>query len=607
MELKTVQEIVRQAELDDKMGQTTSSRYVITSQRDDIDKTEAYLNSKHTSGETDHQGREKPFFDIVTSARNVWYRATDIDTKNILIRATKESDELKAFLATLLLQQWMKKERFGTFLNDWGLTLASHGSAVVKFVEKEGELSSQVIDWNTLLCDSVDFVNNPVIEKLWYTPAQLKKQQNWDKALVKKLLDSLTTRTTMEGQQKDNKADYICVYEVHGELPLSYLTGKETDEDEYVQQMHIITFQQKKDSTKEFEDYTLFSGREKRNPYMLTQLIKKDGLTYVGGAVKNLFQAQWMVNDTIKKQRDQLELASKLIFQTSDGNLVGQNVLSDILNGQILLHKENSPITQLNNRPDISAMQAFQQQWQGVSREINGISEAMMGQTQPSGTAWRQTQALLQESHSLFELMTENKGNAIKDMLTTFVIPYFKKQLDTSDEIAGILEDYQIKQIDARYVPNEAIRRVNDKIKETVLSGQIYDPTQQAGEIALTEEALKKDLASLGNQRFIKPSDIETKTWAEIFDDLEWDLDIDVTGESKDTQGAMATLTTVFQTLVSNPSVLSDPNVRLVFGKILGLTGSISPIEIVATQAQPVPQAQVGGQPMSQLTQPNPM
>jgi hypothetical protein len=536
----------------------------------------------------------------------VWYRATDIDRKNIVIRASKESDELKAFLATLLLQQWMKKDRFGTFLNDWGLSLASHGSSIVKFVEKDGELNSQVIDWNTVLCDQVDFDNNPVIEKLWFTPAQLKKQKNWDKKLVQKLLDNLTTRKTMDGQTKDNKSDYICVYEVHGELPLSYLTGNENDDDEYVQQMQIITFQQKKDSTKEYEDYTLYSGREKKSPYMLTHLIRKDGQTYAGGAVKNLFQSQWMVNDTVKKMRDQLELASKLIFQTSDGNLAGQNVLNNILNGQILLHGNGTPITQLNNKPDISAMQAFQQQWQGVSREINGISEAMMGQTQPSGTAWRQTQALLQESHSLFELMTENKGNAIVDMLTTFVIPYFKKKLDTSDEIAGILEDYQIKQIDARYVPNEAIKRVNKKIKETVLSGQIYDPTQQAGEIALTEESLKKDLATLGNQRFIKPSDVEDKTWNDIFEDMEWDLDIDVSGEAKDVQGAMATLTTVLQTLVANPGVLQDPNVRLVFGKILGLAGGISPMEITATQAQPTmpPMAQVGGgAPMAQLAQ----
>jgi len=70
----------------------------------------------------------------------------------------------------------------------------------------------------------------------------------------------------------------------------------------------------------------------------------------------------------------------------------------------IIVHKPSLPITQLNNRPDISGMQSVQQQWQQVGAQINGISEAMMGQAPKAGTAWRQVQATLQESHSLFEV-----------------------------------------------------------------------------------------------------------------------------------------------------------------------------------------------------------
>src|SRR3990167_5979904 len=95
---KTIADLVRQAEKDDKFGFTTSSKYVQQSMREDIDTTEAYLSSKHISGDTDYLGREKPFFNIVLAARNIWYRATDIDRKNITIRATKESDEILAFL-----------------------------------------------------------------------------------------------------------------------------------------------------------------------------------------------------------------------------------------------------------------------------------------------------------------------------------------------------------------------------------------------------------------------------------------------------------------------------------------------------------------------------
>lgn len=605
MQQKSVCDLVREAQTNDKNGQTTSSKYVTVSMREDIDTTEAYLNSKHTSGSTDYMGREKPFFNIVVGARNIWYRATDIDRKNIVVRATKESDEIKTFLATIKLQEWMKKQGFGKFLNDWGLSLASHGSSILKFIEKNGELSAQVMDWNNMLVDAVDFENNIKIERLWMTPAQLKKQKGYDQELVDVLLDNLQTRTLIGDEKVDNKSGYIEVFEVHGELSLAQFKesrGEEPedgDEDEFFQQMHVVSLKESTRGTTEQSGYTLYSGREAKDPYMITHLIKKDGQTYAGGAVKNLFQAQWMINDTQKKIKDQLELASKIIFQTSDTSFAGSNVLMNIENGDLLTHKVNEPVTMLNNKPDIAAMQAFQAGWQNIASQINGISESMLGETAPSGTAWRQVQALLQESHSLFELMTENKGLAIIDMMTNYVIPYFKKQLDNTDEISSVLEDYQIKQIDSRYVPAQVMRRVNKIKKDTILSGQIYDPLQEPVDAQQAMQQVQSDLK--GNQRFIKPSDIDGTTWKTVFDGLEWDLDIDVTGEAKDVQGAMATLTTVLQTISANPAVLQDGNVKLVFNKILSLAGGISPLELQMTQ--PTAQSQQSQAPINRVSE----
>jgi len=609
MEIQTVQEIVREAEKNDKDGMTTASKYVAFSMREDINKTEAYINSKHTSGDTDSLGRDKPFFNISIASRNIWFRATDLDRKNIIIRSSKEANVTAAFLATIKLQEWMKKQWFGEFLNDWGLCLATHGSSLIKSVEKNGELHCKVMDWNNMIVDPVDFENNIKIEKLWFTPAQLKKNKTYNKDLVKKLLENKTTRKTIGGQIIDNKAGYIPLYEVHGEMSLAQYKlskgedVKEGDEDEYFQQMHVITFLENDD--KSFDDYTLYSGREAQDPYMLTHLIKKEGQTYAGGAVKNLFEAQWMVNHTQKQMKDQLDLASKIIFQTADASLVGQNVLVNIENGDILTYDPaKGPMAQLNNKADIGAMQSFQATWQSVASQINGISEAMMGQNPPSGSAWRQTQAMLQESHSLFETMTENKGLALEELLRRYVIPSFKKQLDTKEEISAILEDHQIKQIDSMYLPNEVNRRMNQKKKQAVLTGQIYDPGIEALDAAQAQSELQETLQ--GNQRFIKPSEVDSKTWKDIFKDLEWEVDIDITGETKDVQGAMTTLTTVLKTIAGNPMVLQDPNAKLTFNKIIGLAGGVSPLELQVTSTQPAnPMMAMAGQmpPMAMANQ----
>ena len=182
-----------------------SGKYVSFDMHETIETIYAYLNSKHISGDVDDMGRDKPFFNIVTAASNIWYRATDIDRKNIRIKANKKEDVLKAFIATVHLQEFMRREAFGAFLNDWGLQLARYGSSVLKFVEKGGRLHSEVIPWNRLIVDPVNFEANPVIEVLELTPAQLRKNKAYDQEMVEALIDSVSSRENLDGQQKDNR------------------------------------------------------------------------------------------------------------------------------------------------------------------------------------------------------------------------------------------------------------------------------------------------------------------------------------------------------------------------------------------------------------------
>lgn len=578
-----VAELVRKLENDYISGTTNISKYVQFSQFENIEKIDAYLNSKHTSGETDAMGREKPFFNIVTAAVNIWFRATDIDRKNVKIKASKKSQYLAAFVASIHLQEWMKKNNFGAFLNDWGRALARYGSSVLKFVEKDGELIPSVIPWNRLISDTVDFENNPKVEILWLTSAQLRKNKNYDQDQVEALLTTKTIRETTGRQTKDNRSEYIKIYEVHGELELSKLTDNDADKDQYVQQMHVISFvANRKGRTTTYDDFTLFRGKEAQDPYMITHLIKEDGRAQAIGAVEHLFEAQWMKNHTIKGVKDYLDVASKLIMQTSDGNFVGQNVLDAIQNGDILIHATNAPLTLINTvKPDITQLENFGKQWEVLAQEITSTPDAMRGDNQPSGTAWRQVEALRQESHSLFELMTENKGLHIEDMLRKFVIPNLKKQMDTTDELAATLDAQQLMQFDSMYVPNEAIRRTNTNIKQTILSGQVAQPQDPAQ----MHPQIKQELGQNGATRFIKPADLDNVTWKESLKDLEWDVECDITAEGIDSEGIMTTLTTVLKTLATNPNVLHDPNMQLLFNKILEQTGAVSPLEMTTASS----------------------
>lgn len=594
----SIGELVREREQKYVRGTTQISKYVDYSMYETIETIYAYLNSKHISGQKDSQDRDKPFFNICIAAANIWYRATDIDTHHIRVRATKRKDWINSMLANVLLWNWMRKARFGMFLNEWGRVLSRFGSAVIKTVENSEGLILKTLPWSNLIVDSIDFDNNPKIEVLELTEEQLRSNPNYNQDVVEGLISATQERETLDKKDKDDLSHYYKVYEVHGKLPLSNITDEETDEKKFVQQMHVISFVGTKNGkADEYEDFTLYRGREEYDPYMITHLIEDDEKTLSMGAVEHLFDAQWMQNHSVKAIKDQLDLASKQIFQTSDVNFAGQNALSAIENGDILIHAVNQQINRVqNNGMDIVSWQNFAVSWKQLGNEINGISESMLGAQPKPGTAWRQTEAILQENYNLFELMTENKGLHLEELLRTRIIPHIKKKIDTTDEISAILEQHDIDRIDGLYIKSMSTRLVNDRVKDAVLSQDINEPLDpiltpegQQAAIAETEADIKDKLKGLGNQRFFKPSELDDKTWKKQLENFEWEAEVDVTGESSNVQESLATLNTALQVVV-NPGFEQNPKAKRIVGKILELTGAMSPIEYQAIESplQPV-------------------
>ena len=581
--MESICDIVREVEDNYVHGNTHTSEYVDYDMHAIVNRIDAYINSRHISGSADSLGREKPFFNIITAVVNVWYRATDLDRKNVRFKPRSRDQVLQAFIMSVLLQEWMRKSRFGMFLNEWGRTLAKYGSAVVKFVERKGELIATVIPWSRFIPDPIDFDAVPRIEKFYMTPVQLRKQTAYDQEVVEKLIASAqTTRKDLEGDQKDQRGGFIEIYEVHGELPVALLKDEpeESDWKKDAQQMHVVSFVQEEGG--EYSDFTLYRGREARDPYMITHLIPEDNRTLSIGAVEYLFDAQWMMNHTMKNMKDTLDLASRLIFQTADTNYAGRNVLRAVEVGDIMIHADNRPMTQVNTaKPDVTALISFGTQWLNISRDISSTPEALRGETLPAGTPYSLGAYLGGQASSLFDIMTENKGQYVEEMARRFIIPHLKNKMDTKDEVLAVLDQHQITEIDALYVPKEAIKRYNDQSKQMLMDGIVpspYNPTQAEAEV-------RRQLSVMGNQRSFKPDDLDEKTWRDRIDELD-DVIVEVTNEESDKQAVLTTLATVFQTIAGNPNILRDPNGKMLFSAILTETGKISPVQIAAPEAQ---------------------
>ncbi len=591
---------VRQQEYLYRSGATTIAKYVQHSLSETIQTIYAYLNSQFTSGKTDSLNRDKPFFNIVTSARNIWYRATTLERKDIIIRETNSKLVIPAFLATQKLQEWMRHERFGVFLSEWGLTLAGFGSAISKWIKKDGKLIPSVVPWDRMICDTIDFDSNPKIEIFEFTADQLRSKKEYDQEAVKSLLNSPMIRMTITQELQDVKPYYYKIYEVHGKFPLSYLTNDiEKDGDTYVQQMHVVAYTRTSTEGK-YNDFSLFKGLEETDPYRCDSLIKEDGRTLGIGAVENLFNAQWMVNHSMKAIKDQLDLASKIVFQTSDPTFTGLNALTSVETGQIMNHKAGEPITAFpNGSHDTGALTSFAQMWKAAGAEVNGITDAMAGVNPKSGTSWRLQSLQVAQAQQLFDLMRVNKALALEDMLRERIIPYLKTQLSTNKEIMAVLDANNIKKIDSIYVPQEAVKRYNKKVIDHVLK----NGSRPIGiDLQSEMQQVQNEVNNQGNVRFFKPSEIENKTWREVIKDLEWELGVDIaidpsgTTESSDNAAILQTLNTALG-LVMNPNYASNPQAQMIVNKILMQTGKVSPLEIAATPppTPPVSPPQNGG------------
>lgn len=612
--MKNVCEMVRDAETNYLTGTTKLGKYVDRSMYETVERIYATLHSRHISGETDSLGRPKPYFNISLASANVWDWATAIKRKNIRIMPSKIEDTGLAFIATVHLQDWMKEARFGVFLKEWGRTLSRFGSAVTKFVERNGALICSVIPWNRFIADPVSFDAIPHIEKFYKTEEQLYKMvedNGYDKDMLEKLCDAVSARKTLDKQQQDNQNNFIELYEVHGRMSRAvYLKSKgkevkEEDDDVFFQQMHVVSFVAKDDG---FEDFTLYSGKEKQDPYMITHLVEEDGCTLSIGSIELLFDPQWMQNHTAKNMKDTLDIASKLVFQTADSRYVGRNVLSAIETGDIFIHKENMPLTRVaNDKPDIVALQNFGTMWQKIAQQITSTPDAIRGTTMPSGTPYALGALLQQQSNHPFEQMLENKGLAVEDMMRDRIIPFIMKKMDTKEEIVATLDEQEIAEIDAMYVPQEAIRRFNQDAVDKVLAldpnkplGQQSVPSPYQADVAQAQ--VRQDMAKLGNKRSFKPDDIDSKTWKDALKGFEGRVIVEVTPENSDKQAILTSLTTAFQTIASLAGRQMTPDERLIFSRIMQESGAISPLQLSTTIAQPSPQMPTSAPPTAALT-----
>jgi hypothetical protein len=462
----------------------------------------------------------------------------------------------------------MKGANFAALLNRMGYTRAKYGGVLVKKIEHGSELSIHVVPWRDAITDQVDIKNGIKIERHFYTPADLQEMatnsgwQNIPEAIAT-ATKSQNADITAKSKRNRTLGANIEVWEIHGVLPDCYLDeykDVEGAENTYSRQMHIVVLdEQDKDETK---GETLFSGTEPSDPYKYLAWEEIDGRGLGIGVIEDLFEAQVWTNYSVKQKKDMLDLAGRVIFQTTDGNIAAKNVLTDLEGGSIITTAPNTAITQINNSPQsLGGIAQLMEDWDTQAENITSTYPAILGSTPPHANAAFRLQASLQnEATAIFEYRRQEMGLLLQEMYKDWILPFLVKQINKTKEFVGDLTPDELQIIAATIADweTEAAK------KNMTLNKQVITQPQAD---QLKQQIMQAHLKAGPKRKFGFPKG---------YFKSDYNIDVITTGEQKDQQKMLAGIFQIFGVIGQNPNILSDPRMARLFNQAIEMLG-ISP------------------------------
>ena len=582
--MKLITEL-RQIDTDYEVGTIQITDGLTFSQHNTIRTTEFYSNSQFLNGNKDSRGREKPFYNIVNTMVDTAVVATDIDTKDVQVTADNEASYDKSFLYNHEIQQWMKESDFARVLNEMGETRARYGGVVIKKTEDEGEMEIAVVEWKNVVTDQVDIEGGTIIEKHYLTPSELRqKGEIWEN--VEDAIDLYSKKSYTRSDEK------IEVWEAHGEFPDEWNTTEDIDvvgAKSYSKQVHYFTVRGAK-------QVHLYAAEEDSLPYKYLPWKKMSGRALGRGVVEEGEESQVWTNDGVLKEKQYMEWASKIFLKTNSKKM-GQNASTDHENGDIFTLEEGKDINVLNMTTGVQPkFQEIIDKWWSQYERVTSSYDAVRGETPPSGQPYRLQALVSQTGASHFDYRREEWGIFLKELFYDWVFPYVKSKLTSQHILASDFSPTELKRLDESFAIHEANKFVIDQ----VLEGKII--TAEEYEMAIQQYT---EFASEGGtRRFL---DVPKG----YYKDMKAHLSIDVTGEQKNKQATLESLSTILTTVQAsfNPNtgtygILEDPVLSGVFNELIEASGAgLSPISLTkgGTQAQ----AQVAQQPAPQGAQPS--
>jgi len=514
-----------------------------------------------------------PVKNITRPILNVQYRAEDIDAKEVTIYV----DDPDAYFMSFLVKKYLDdifviENDLDTFFDELKESKVDYGGGLAK--KMTGARPERVDLQSIAFCDQTNMMTAPIGLRHNMNPAELKEMAKvgWgDKANGATIeLDDLIELSlfskvddTESGVENKSTGTYIEIYEVHGILPLSYLSGEMKDDKEYVRQMQIVAFY--KTELDQRRGVTLFAKKEKESPFKLHKRDEVYNRALGYGGVEELFEDQVWTNYDVIRMNDMLDAASKTIMLGIGTELKSRypNGLADMDNLEILELGEGEDMKQADTMP--RNMNLFVQSvnaWEEHARTIGSAQDPMLGKTAPSGTPFRAQALQVEQGKGLHEYRKGKYARFLEEIYRDWILPHVVTEITKGAEFLSELSTDEMK-----FVVDQVVKVESGKLtKKLILTGQKINKEM----IEAFEQKTREELVAGGNKKFIKILKGEFKK-------KPLRVKVSIAGASKNLADATDKFVNIFQQIIRDPQsflqAMQIPEVAKTFNQILESSG----------------------------------
>ena len=538
------------------------------SQKETIEQCILYFNSQFVDGDLDELGFKRYFYNINTSICGATTKAIDVDTKDFLFLTRPGGNPLKVWFYERDFKYWMNTQNFGETLNRICRELPKYGSVVLKIVNKKPvfvDLRNFVVEQNA---DNLD-LSNYIIEQIYYTRQEFRniaKKKGWKKEAVDELISLY----------KNSKKQYVRVFERYGEVE-----NEQGDTDFKMVLVGDVPDDIKKDPEERFQahsDLILGEKMVSKHPYFEFHINKIPGRWLGVGAIEQTFDNQIRLNEVTNQQVRSSHWSTLRLWQTKDPGASRNLLTSGVDDGQIL--RVNDEIKQVDMADrNYSYYDQERVKWEGNAKELTFTYDIMRGERTPAGTPLGSAQLSNTNAMSFFDQMREDLGLALKRFMFDFVIPEFKRTINKEHFIR---------------IAGKDLEKLNELIKNTSLHNKFFEYLLKTGN--LPDPKLFKLLETIEVERINSQKEKSMFIPKGMYDDAEFDLEIEITGEAKDARVLAANLLGALQAISVNPNIIRDPTQKKIFARYLEAGGiKIDDFDVPTIQPEIQPEIKSGG------------